>query len=163
MSDSRKEEGFSPSQDHASDTGFALDGDKPDATPWLKSGEYLPEFLRDHHDAKDFFKALDEVSERSKANGNRYIDGVSWMAAQVFTIDIFLWMAARNGYTLQRSRKRVHFNDVGDFVGSAKRRREAEYRKMWDARPPADGASCASTNEAGPGSGTNNPSESPNP
>jgi len=99
-----------------------------DTTDWLKSGEYLPPWLRDFHDQKDFFKALDEVAQRSVEAGNNYIRDISFASAQVYTIDIFLWMAARHGFTLQRSRKRVRFNDLDGFVADAKARRDAQYR-----------------------------------
>lgn len=101
---------------------------EPVVTGWLRSGEYLPDFMRDFHDQKDLFKAVDEVRQRSvERNGGSYMRDLSWSDAHVYTVDIFLWMMARHGYTLQRIRKRgVTFPDVGDFTAEAKRReREA--------------------------------------
>lgn len=90
---------------------------------WRKSGAYLPEFMRGFHDQKDLFKALDEIRERSIAkNGGTYMRDVSWIDAQVYTVDIFLWVMAGHGYTLQRSRRRFAFGDVVEFAKSAKRR-----------------------------------------
>lgn len=102
-------------------------------TAWLKSGEYLPDWLRDFHDQKDFFKALDEVAQRSVENGNSEIKDISWRAAHIFTVDIFLWMAARHGYTLQRSHKRkrsITFDDLFSFITDAKRRRDAQSARV---------------------------------
>ena len=90
-----------------------------DFDKWMTSGSYLPDFMRDFHDQKDLFKALDEVAERSVANGNAYIKDLSWVGAQVYTVDIFLWVMAKHGYTLQKTRKPFSFGDIGSFVRDA--------------------------------------------
>lgn len=96
---------------------------RPRPDEWLKSGEYLPDFLRDFHDQKELFKALQEVVDRRNAkDGFSYTEGLTWVTAQVYTIDVFLWVLARHGYTLQRSRKRVTFSDISDFIGAATER-----------------------------------------
>lgn len=100
---------------------------------WLKSGEYLPEFMRDFHDQKDLFKALQEVVDRrNEADGQlSYTAEISWVSAHVYTVDVFLWCLARRGYTLQRSRKRVLFDDIHEFIGEAKKRwRDASARAL---------------------------------
>lgn len=90
-----------------------------DLDSWMKSGQYLPDFMRDFHDQKDLFKAVDEVAQRSIANGNRDIENVSWRAGHVYTVDIFLWVMAKHGYTLQRTRRRFPFREIRDFVADA--------------------------------------------
>ncbi len=97
-----------------------------DMKAWLKSGKYLPEPLRDFHDQKDVFKAIDEVVQR---RADSYTKDVSWVSAQVYTIDLFLWLMAMHGYTLQRSRKRVEFQDLGEWVSEAKEARSAQMAK----------------------------------
>ena len=95
---------------------------------YLESGMYLPPFMRDFHDQKDVFKFLDDVQERSiekHRNGDRS-DSVNWRTAQVYTIDIFLWVMARHGYTLQRSRKKLPFSDIDCTVGAENDRRRKE-------------------------------------
>lgn len=105
-------------------------------TAWLKSAAYLPPILRDFHDQKDVFKAIDEVKERSVAsNGGSYMRNLSWIDAQVYTIDIFLWMMARHGYTLQRSRKRMAYDDLDAFVGDAKRRNDEQAARALGLTP----------------------------
>lgn len=91
---------------------------------WMSSGEYLPPFMRDFHDQKDLFKALEEVAQRSRDNhpGDNLLN-ISWRDAHVYTVDIFLWVMAKRGYTLQRSRKRgVTFGDIYEFVADYARR-----------------------------------------
>lgn len=88
---------------------------------WLESGKYLPEFMRDFHDQKDLFKAIQEVADNSKENGNHYLTA-TWVENQVYTVDIFLWVMAKRGYTLQRSRAKLEFSCIGDFVSSFKAR-----------------------------------------
>lgn len=91
---------------------------------WLESGEYLPLFMRDFHDQKDLFKYLDEVRERSvKKNGGSYMANLTFSDAQIYTIDIFLWVMARHGYTLQRSRKGLVFSDLDDTISRANKSR----------------------------------------
>lgn len=104
---------------------------------WLKSSEYLPPFMRDFHDQKDLFKALDEVVQNRK-DTDSYTRDISWVAAQVYTVDIFLWMMAKNGYTLQRARKRVGFNDIYTWVAAAKRRWQSHFASVMGLTNLAD-------------------------
>lgn len=101
-----------------------------DVTAWLKSGEYLPKFLRDFHDQKDLFKALDAVQSRTAEDDKSR--RVNWLAAHVYTIDVFLWMMARHGYTLQKTRKPMQFEPMEDWLyreKEASRGRSAEMLK----------------------------------
>lgn len=94
---------------------------------YLESGMYLPPFMRDFHDQKDVFKFLDDVRERSiKKNGGSYMAGMSWVDSQIYTIDIFLWVMARHGYTLQRSRKKLPFSDIEQTIEAENVRRRKE-------------------------------------
>lgn len=88
---------------------------KPDA--WLKSGEYLPEFMRDFHDQKDLFKALQPIMQRSVDGGNTYLENMNWTMAHIYVVDVFLWCLARRGYTLQKSKKKLDFEDIYEFIG----------------------------------------------
>ena len=76
---------------------------------WLKSGRYLPPALRDFHDQKDVFKLM---HSRIKVEGHEFAKDVNWIAGQCYVIDIFLWFMVRRGYTLQRSRAHLAFNDL---------------------------------------------------
>lgn len=100
---------------------------RPEPDEWLQSGEYLPAFMRDFHDQKDLFKAIDEVVERGRAKalagqGLDHLEGVTWVNAHVYTVDFFLWCLARRGWTLQRSRKRLQFADIYEFTSEAMQR-----------------------------------------
>lgn len=90
-------------------------------TAWMKTGEYLPEPLRDFHDQKEVFKLIHEVTDVSK---NDIAAKVDWVAGQVYVIDVFLWFMARRGYTLQRSRKRLLFRELEADVRAANERRD---------------------------------------
>jgi len=95
---------------------------------YLESGMYLPPFMRDFHDQKDVFKFLDDVQEENierHRNGDRY-DAVNWRAAQIYTIDIFLWIMARHGYTLQRSRKKLPFSNIDQTIKAENDKRRKE-------------------------------------
>lgn len=77
---------------------------------YLDSGEYLPDFIKDFHDQKNLFKRLDKMVENRDED---YTKDISWTAAQVYTVDVFLWYMAAHGYTLQKSRKQMPFHDAG--------------------------------------------------
>lgn len=84
---------------------------------WLDSGEYLPSFLRDFHDAKDFFKTLH----------------INWVSGQCYVIDIFLWWVAKHGYTLQASRKKgIEFQDINESIEKIKERERNVFREYLE-------------------------------
>ena len=85
-----------------------------DIKDYLDSGEYLPVFMRDFHDQKDVFKFLDHRFRRNKPE-TRIRRIPSWVEANIYVIDCFLWFMALWGYTLQKSRKRVNFQEMPNF------------------------------------------------
>lgn len=91
---------------------------------WLKSGEYLPEPLRDFHNQKDVFKAMHEIIQERPGDT---IKRPSWIEGQVYVIDIFLWFMARRGWTLQRTRRTGNFRDLDADVTAQTERRNAAY------------------------------------
>ena len=86
---------------------------------WLKSGKYLPEFMRDFHDQKDLFKSIDVTYERDS-------DQPSWINAHIYVVDRFLWYMASRGYTLQKSRIKVEFKPFVEW------RETDAYKAMTD-------------------------------
>lgn len=101
---------------------------------WLRSGEYLPAFMRDFHDQKDVFKAMHDLQK--PANPIDAISGaydLSFVTGQCYVIDRFLWFMARRGYTLQRSRVRLEFRDLAADVGAANEKRDAQAVALIDA------------------------------
>lgn len=81
---------------------------------WMQSGRYLPDWMRDFHAQKDLFKFLWSVAENSRQEGGHDLDGLTWCNTHVYVIDIFLWIMAKGGWTLQRTRKiqGVEFRDI---------------------------------------------------
>lgn len=67
---------------------------------------YLPDFLKDFHDQKDLFKLIDKTIVSKKRNGESVINYPNWVAAHIYTIDIFLWVMDFYGYKLQKIRGR---------------------------------------------------------
>lgn len=60
----------------------------------------MPKFMRDFHDQKELFKAIDETTAPPPDGYN-----VSWVQAHVYTTDRFLAFMARHGYRLRRVNK----------------------------------------------------------
>ena len=89
---------------------------------WMRTGEYLPDCLQDFHDQKEFFKY---IAWNYREPGEPY-HMPSWVDANIYTIDYFLWCMARHGYTLQRSRKRLPFRDIAKTRDAFRKARLAQ-------------------------------------
>ena len=94
---------------------------------WLKSGEYLPRPLRDFHDQKDVFRAIDETI---KVRDSDSVKRPTWIEAQCYVIDVFLWYMARRGYTLQRTRKKAQFRELEHDVATCRQARNEAFDAM---------------------------------
>lgn len=92
---------------------------------WLKSGEYLPECIRDFHDQKDLFRHVEEMVDKRPIP-----QGDTWIGRHVFVIDYFLWFMARHGYTLQRSRQPIEFEDYGRSINEWRERQASSFAEM---------------------------------
>lgn len=79
---------------------------------FLSDFRYLPEVMRDFHDAKEIFKTMHHVSGWNEKEG--WARDISWMDGQIYVVDLFLHFMARHGYTLQRSRAKVEFHDLDE-------------------------------------------------
>lgn len=90
-----------------------MSSDANEIEEWLKSGKYLPGFMRDFHAQKALFKAI-HGSIDVKACG--YTEDVDWVTGQCYAVDMFLWWMARHGYTLSRSKKRLKFDYADEYV-----------------------------------------------
>jgi hypothetical protein len=77
---------------------------------WRIDGNHLPHFMRDFHDAKDLFKTIHDQYKLYDANDGR--SSPSWIDAQIYVMDSFLWFMAAHGYTLQRCRAKQEFVDI---------------------------------------------------
>jgi hypothetical protein len=98
---------------------------------WLKSGRYLPAPLRDFHDQKEVFKAIDETIRQDQA---ALIKRPTWVEAHCYVIDVFLWYMARRGYTLQRTRTRGAFRDLdADVKACTAARNAGSSGRRWSA------------------------------
>lgn len=86
---------------------------------WRKDGNYLPDFMRDFHDQKDLFKAIHETIAVDK---HPYCKNIAWTEGQCYVVDIFLWHLARHGYTIQKSRTKLPFDDIHTTTAEANAR-----------------------------------------
>jgi hypothetical protein len=89
--------------------------------PW-----HLPDFMRDFHDQKDLFRAVDawDGDNRTADERKRY-PRPNWVDAHVYTVDVFLRFMAEHGYTLQRCRKSLEFRDIAETVSRDRDARRA--------------------------------------
>ena len=87
---------------------------------WRNDGNYLPKFMKDFHDQKDLFKSIHQLVD---VEGHDYAKHVSWVAGPCYVVDIFLWFMARHGYTLQKTRTRLDFDDLSETLDAAGKER----------------------------------------
>lgn len=92
---------------------------------WRKAGLHMPDFMRDFHDQKELFKTIEETYKRQPGDTRP-----DWVAAHIYTVDIFLWFMAARGYTLQRTRRQGEYRDVVLDVMAARNRRAREFDAM---------------------------------
>jgi hypothetical protein len=97
--------------------------------------------MRDFHDQKELFKDIQTfVENRKKAEPNyTYLDGLTWVSAQIYVVDFFLWFMAQHGYTLQKSRvPNVEFHDIEEELKANFKRRLEQYAKAEAADRAGD-------------------------
>lgn len=81
---------------------------------WRKEGKHLPKFFRDFHDQKaliasmHYYTCKDDIPE---------LKDINLMTGHVY-ITNFLWFMARHGYTLQKTRKDLPFEDINESIES---------------------------------------------
>lgn len=94
---------------------------------WRESGNYLPDFLKDFHDQKDFFKMMHETM---KIEEHEYAKDINFVAGQCYVIDCFLYKLASYGYTIQKSRANQNFDDLDEAIMKNNEKREAHFMKL---------------------------------
>ena len=85
----------------------------PKITEWKKKAQHLPMFMRDFHDQKDLFKMIDELTI---IEPDELRKPLTWQEGMIYTIDTFLWAMARFGYTLQKTSKKLDFEDIQETI-----------------------------------------------
>ena len=86
---------------------------QPEITAWRKKAQHLPMFMRDFHDQKDLFKMIHELTTIEPDRAGKEI---SWVDGYIYAIDTFLWAMARFGYTLQKTSKKLDFEDIKEVI-----------------------------------------------
>jgi len=77
---------------------------------------YLPAFMKDFHDAKDFFRLYE------RETGDVTLDK---QTGHVYCSDFFLFFLARFGYFLRRSNKKLDFSNL-DFLLAQNKQKEVD-------------------------------------
>lgn len=96
---------------------------------WRAGGKHLPPILRDFHDQKDFFKAMHYYV---KVEDTDWIKDITWTKGHIYVIDCFLWFCARMGYTLQKSRAKLEFDDIKEAIKTLKDNERDAFAKMLE-------------------------------
>ena len=98
-----------------------------DLSKFLNDLEYLPRYIRDFHDQKDLFKCIHKLVAYEKS-----LDNLNWVNCHVYTIDFFLWFMARHGYTLQKSKKKIQFENLDTTLEQDKNERIENLKSIFN-------------------------------
>ena len=91
------------------------------AQEYTESKEYLPDLLKDFHDQKDLFKAIEELYHKSESYKQL---NPNWRECHIYTIDFFLWFLGQHGYKIQKVKsKRYAFFDIKRTIKEMQTRR----------------------------------------
>lgn len=102
---------------------------------FLKSGKFLPQPLRDFHDAKDLFKTMHEYYHNSLEEARKEGFAVpNWRDAQVYIIDYFLRYMAVHGWTMQQSRQKVDFCDIYASIEDFNKKNAEAFQEYLNSR-----------------------------
>jgi len=74
--------------------------------------KYLPDFIKDFHDQKNLFKFIHSTIKVEDDDKDHILKQISYVEAQIYTIDYFLFIMFKYGYSLQKSRAKVSFFDI---------------------------------------------------
>jgi len=73
-----------------------------DIQSYIRDERHIPDFIKDFHDAKDFFKLLYEW--QCGGEKIRELECHTWVSQHIYTMDIFLRFCALFGYRLEKIR-----------------------------------------------------------
>ena len=93
---------------------------------WREEGKHLPDFLRDFHDQKDLFKYLHDALD---IEGHAMVKDINFTQGHAYVIDIFLFVMAKYGYTIQKSRAKQNFGDLESVIKENNNRRNEIFAK----------------------------------
>lgn len=80
---------------------------------WRASGEHLPKFFRDFHDQKALMGAMHYFTRKEEC---KELEAINLVNGHVYIVDVFLHFMARHGYTLQKTRKNLPFEDIEENI-----------------------------------------------
>ena len=106
---------------------------KKEVIEWRKNGKHLPDFMRDFHDQKDLFKALYQIIDVEK---HEMAGHIKWVEGHCYVVDVFLWFMAKYGYTLQKNRTKLDFEDIYKAIGKTRDERNVSFNKLLKTEKP---------------------------
>lgn len=87
------------------------------ASKYRENARHLPSFMRDFHDQKLLFNMINSLIDSSEKD--HILNTVNPYYAHIYTIDYFLFIMFKYGYSLQKSRMKFNFlsieNDMKDY------------------------------------------------
>lgn len=89
----------------------------------------LPDFLKDFHDQKYVFKFIHTIIDREN-DENHILEQISFVDAQIYTIDYFLFIMFKYGYTIQKSRAKFDFYNIEQDIKKMKENQAESFVNM---------------------------------
>lgn len=91
---------------------------------WIDEQKHLPAFMRDFHDQKDLFKTMGGLNHDPPHPNH------TWMDIHICTVDKFLWWMAFHGYTMQKCRTKMPFQDFSEAVTDRENKETEVFRRF---------------------------------
>ncbi len=102
----------------------------------LGNGEHLPKWMRDFHDQKELFKAIEQSMGLEKT---ACVEGVGWVSAHCYTTDKFLVFMAAHGYVLAKTGEFGDY-DIAETIDKCRNmRNRVDFNAMKAAQDNAGG------------------------
>lgn len=89
----------------------------------------LPDFLKDFHDQKYVFRFIHTIINREN-DENHILEQISFVDAQIYTIDYFLFIMFKYGYTIQKSRAKFDFYNLEQDIKKMKENNNESFVNM---------------------------------
>lgn len=118
---------------------------------WREAGKHLPDILSDFHDQKDLFATMHWMM--GPPEDGCLVRTPNEVEGHCYVVDRFLWFMARHGYTLQRSRTRLNFDDLQSNVDAMRAKRLQDFASIMGAPVNGDSVKASADTVASVGLG----------
>lgn len=98
------------------------------AGKYRENARHLPVFMRGFHDQKILFNMINDLIDSSEKD--HILNTVNPYHAHIYTIDYFLFIMFKYGYSLQKSRMKFDFLSIEDDMKDYRNKQHQNFKNM---------------------------------